>query len=306
MAPLISVVIPAYNCEQFIADALDSVIEQNILDLEIFVIDDGSTDCTKDVVSRYGDSVTLIQQQNAGAAVARNEGLRRARGKYVALLDSDDLWLPGKLQLQIDHLERHPDVDMCCTRWGLLYPDTSGQYSFKTPSKPESSTVDPMCAGWIYCKLLQDCIVWTSTVVMRRTLIEHVGSFDPELRRGQDYDYWVRASRKTKIDRLDVPLALYRMQVSHDRKFPDKNWELAVIQRAIENWGATGPDGCTLSDAELRTRLWALNYQFGYDQYHNGRYSHARVAFAAALRERPAHMKTILYFLASNLKNMIL
>jgi hypothetical protein len=92
------------------------------------------------------------------------------------------------------------------------------------------------------------------------------------------------------------------MQVSHDRKFPDTNWELTVIRSALERWGATGPDGRALSRDKLRTRLWALNYKFGHLQYHGGRYTLARSAFAAALHERPAHLKTIVYALASRLK----
>jgi len=262
-APLVSVVIPAYNCGPFISDALDSVVNQNYPALEVLVVDDGSTDETCDVVARYGSAVTLVRQQNAGAAVARNEGMRRARGEYVALLDADDLWLPGKLQLQVDYLEHHADVALCCTRWHLLNPDAAGRYHIERVAPPESAPVDPKCAGWIYCELLLDCEVWTSSVVMRRTLCERIGGFEAELRRGQDYDYWLRASRVTRIDRLDAPLALYRMQVAHDRKFPDTNWELTVIRRAIERWGTTGPDGRTLPEAELRRRRWALNYDFG-------------------------------------------
>jgi len=301
-APLVSVVIPAYNCGHFIGDALDSVVNQDYSPLEVYVVDDGSTDETCDVVARYGSAVTLVRQQNAGAAVARNEGMRRARGAYVALLDADDVWLPGKLRLQIDHLERHADVAMCCTRWHLLHPNASGQYPIEHAAAPETALVDPKCKGWIYCELLLDCEVWTSTVVMRRGLCESVGGFDPELRRGQDYDYWLRASRVTRIDRLDLPLALYRMQVAHDRKFPDTNWELTVIRRAIEQWGATGPDGRVLPEAELRERLWALSYRFGRMQYQGGRYALARAAFADALREQPAHLKTIFYSFASGLK----
>ena len=301
-APLVSVVIPAYNCGHLISDALDSVVDQDYPALEVFVIDDGSTDETCDVVAHYGSAVTLIRQRNAGAAVARNEGMRRARGEYVALLDADDLWLPGKLRLQVEHLEHHADVGICCTRWHLLHPDVAGHYHIERAAAPESAPVDPGCAGWIYCELLLDCEVWTSTVVMRRELGERIGGFDAELRRGQDYDYWLRASRLTRIDRLDAPLALYRMQVAHDRKFPDTNWELTVIRRAIEQWGVTGPDGRTLPEAEIRARLWELNYKFGYAQYQNGGYALARAAFAAARRERPLHLKTMLYALASNLK----
>jgi len=303
-APLVSVVIPAYNCGSFISDALDSVVDQNYPALEVLVVDDGSTDETCDVVARYGSAVTLIRQRNAGAAVARNEGMRRAHGEYVALLDADDLWLPGKLRLQVDYLVRHADIAMCCTRWHLLHPDAAGHYHIERPAAPESAPVDPKCAGWIYCELLLDCEVWTSTVVMRRELSGRIGGFDAALRRGQDYDYWLRASRVTRIDRLDAPLALYRMQVAHDRKFPDTNWELTVIRRAIERWGATGPDGRALREAELRARLWALNYKFGYSQYQSGRYALARAAFADALRERPTHLKTMLYALASNVKQL--
>ena len=303
-APLVSVVIPAYNCADFIAEALDSVVGQDYPAIEVIVVDDGSTDDTCDIVTRYRGAVTLIRQANAGAAVARNEGMRRARGEYVALLDADDVWLPGKLRLQVGHLGRHPNVAMCCTGWHLLHPDAAGGYHFERPAAPESVPVDPKCAGWIYCQLLLECEVWTSTVLMRRDFGERVGGFDPGLRRGQDYDYWLRASRLTRIDRLDAPLALYRMQVAHDRKFPDTNWELTVIRRAIERWGATGPDGRALSHADLRARLWALNYNFGYAHYQGGRYALARDAFVSALRERPAHLKTLLYALASKLKSL--
>jgi len=247
--------------------------------------------------------VILVQQKNSGAAVARNEGLRRARGRYVALLDADDIWLPGKLWLQVDHLERHPDVALCCTRWRVLHPDASGAYHVERPSAPESVAVDAACSGWLYGPLLLDCVVWTSTVVMRRELSAQVGDFDAALRRGQDYDYWLRASRLTRIDRLDAALALYRMEVgSEGRKFPQTNWELRVIRGALERWGSAGPDGRRVAAADLRARLWALNFNFGYVQYHLGRRAAARQAFAAALKERPVHLKTWLYLgLASGL-----
>jgi glycosyltransferase involved in cell wall biosynthesis len=303
--PLVSVVIPAYNSGRFIADALDSVFNQNYQALEVLVVDDGSTDDTCDVIARYGDKVTLIRQPNAGAAVARNEGMHRARGKYIALLDADDVWLPGKLRHQVDYLEKHPDVGMCCTRWSLLQPDASGSYHIDITPAPESVHVDSRYTGWIYCDLLLDCGVWTSTVMMRREFSQRIGGFDPALRRGQDYDFWLRASRIGAIDRLDAPLALYRQEIgAQGRKFPDTNWELMVIRRAIERWGASGPDGRALLQSRVRKRLWELNAAFGYGQFQRGRYTAARAAFTAALRERPAHLKTLLYVLASALKEL--
>jgi hypothetical protein len=138
---------------------------------------------------------------------------------------------------------------------------------------------------------------------MRRELARQIGGFDPALRRGQDYDYWLRASRLTRIDRLDAPLALYRMEEgAQARKFPDTNWELIVISRAIDQWGVAGPDGHALRAATVDMRLWALNFNFGYSQFHNGQYRTARVAFAAALRKRPLHFKTLYYLLLASLK----
>src|SRR5690242_3384038 len=146
-APLVSIVIPAYNCGDFIRDALDSVVGQDYPAVEVLVVDDGSTDDTCGIVTSYGSTVTLVRQSNAGAAVARNEGMRRARGEYVALLDADDVWLPGKLKAQVGHLQSHADIAMCCTRWSLLHPDAAGRYRFERPPAPESVPVDTQCSG---------------------------------------------------------------------------------------------------------------------------------------------------------------
>jgi glycosyltransferase involved in cell wall biosynthesis len=295
---MLSLVIPAYNSGRFIADAIESALAQKRSDMDLLVVDDGSTDDTAEVVARYGDAVTLIQQANAGAAVARNTGMRAARGRYVAFLDADDVWLPGKIDAQIAHLEKHPETSLCCTRWDLLYPDSSGTY-----------VVDPFKCGRAldlaaystvaYADLLLDCHVWTSTVVVRRELVRQTGGFDPALRRGQDYDYWLRASRITPIHRLDATLALYRMGSGHGKKFAETNWELAVISKALEQWGVTGPEGRALSPRQIRRRLWQLNFNFGYEQLNFRRLDAAREAFLAALRQRPCHARTFTYFLVS-------
>ena len=100
--PTVSVVIPAYNAEEYIAETLDSVLSQNYSDYEILVIDDGSTDHTGEVLAHYGDRIHLFQKPNGGPASARNLGLKHARGRYIAFLDSDDLWHPEKLARQVE------------------------------------------------------------------------------------------------------------------------------------------------------------------------------------------------------------
>lgn len=195
-----------------------------------------------------------------------------------------------------------PMSQLCCAQRRLVHPDAAGNYPIEKSAAPQAAPFDPKCGGWIYCELLLTCEVWTSTVVMRRELIEQVGGFNAKLRRGQDYDYWLRASQCTRIDRLDAPLARYRMQVAHDRKYPEINWELTVIRSALEKWGATAPDGKALAAARLSKRLWALNYDFAVAQYQAGRHALAREAFAAALKERPLHLKTRMFALANRLK----
>jgi len=302
--PLVSVVIPSYNCRTVIGETLESVLAQDYPAVEIIVVDDGSTDGTCDVVARYGGRVTLVRQRNAGAAVARNEGIRRALGKYVALLDADDLWLPTKLSLQIEYLEQHPEVGMCCTHWHLGCWGRAPEFDTSTATSPPAR-LDQNWSGWIYTKLLQNCVVWTSTVVMRRELANRVGDFEPELRRGQDYDYWLRASRLTEIHTLDAPLAIYRLdEAAQGRKHPDKNWELTVISNALERWGATGPDGQALTRAQVRTRLWELNFVFGHINFHRGRYMIAWTAFVAALCQKPMHLKTMLYLIVTSVRQV--
>jgi glycosyltransferase involved in cell wall biosynthesis len=298
-APLLSVVIPAYNSARFIGEAIESVLAQGHPEIELLVVDDGSTDDTADVVARHGKPVKLVRQQNSGAAVARNTGMRVARGRYVAFLDADDLWLPGKIDAQLAHLEQHPDVSLCCTWFDLLQPDSSGTYIVDA-NKSDRNALDG--AGYsklTYADLLLDCEVWTSTVVVRRELLDQVGGFDPALRRGQDYDYWLRASRITPIHRLDATLALYRMGSGHGKMFAEKNWGLAVISKALEQWGVTGPEGRALSARQIRRRLWQLNFDFGYGQLSLGRLGPAQEAFLEALRQRPCHARTFSYFLAS-------
>ena len=109
----ISVVIPAYNHGRFLREAIDSVLAQTYAPLEIIVVDDGSTDDTEQIVRSYGDRVRYIRQQNAGVGAARNNGIANARGEYVAFLDSDDLWLPEKLAVQVEYMRRHPECAAC-------------------------------------------------------------------------------------------------------------------------------------------------------------------------------------------------
>src|SRR5918996_212462 len=116
MSSKVSVVIPTYNYGRYLPEAVESVLHQTFPDLEVIVVDDGSTDDTRELIGRFGDKVCYIYQRNQGLPAARNTGIRAARGEYVGFLDSDDLWLPGKLALQVPRLDSRQAV-------GLVYAD---------------------------------------------------------------------------------------------------------------------------------------------------------------------------------------
>ena len=116
---------PAYNCEDYIAESIESVLAQDYENLELLVVDDGSTDSTPDVIRSFGSAVTLVQRNNGGAAAARNYGMEIARGEYVSFLDADDIWHQQKLSTQFAYIESRPDV-------GIVFSDYRDNSSFNT------------------------------------------------------------------------------------------------------------------------------------------------------------------------------
>ena len=275
--PLVSVIMPCYNTARYIADAIESVLDQDYPNLELIVVDDGSTDSTRDVIAGYGSRLRLLEQQNQGAAVARNRGLSEARGDVIAFLDSDDLWLPGKLSAQVDYLEAHPDIGAVFSRWAEWTPEASG--SFPSPERVLSAhsppaapgAIVPERSGWLYNRLLFSSLMHTITVVIRRETVQAVGLFDTELKRGQDYDYWLRLSRETEIHQLDVVHALYRLHGDGCiTKWPDVNYEYLVVRKALQTWGPCGPRGELTPERAVERRLCDICSSFGYYHYHEG------------------------------------
>jgi glycosyltransferase involved in cell wall biosynthesis len=181
--PTISVVVPAYNEERYIAEALDAVLAQTLAPLEVIVVDDGSTDGTVDVVRGYGDRVRLIGQENRGCPGAFDTGFREASGDFVALCPADDVWESRKLEWQHDALSRHPEVDVvfgAAERFGLasgehLRPGSTGVLDTRTFAHemyPENLIADP-------------------SAVVRRSLYLELGGYEPLV--GEDYEFWMRA-----------------------------------------------------------------------------------------------------------------
>lgn len=185
-APCVSVIIPAYNTSQYIKEALDSVLAQTLTDYEIIVINDGSpdTDELERVLDPYRERLVYLKQENRGSSGARNAGLRTARGRYIALLDSDDVWEPEYLAVNVALLERDSSVDVVYPN-ALLFgdsPDAGKVYM----------DVHPVGGEVTFARLLaQQCYVWGG-VTARREAILDAGMFDESLGSGEDFELWLR------------------------------------------------------------------------------------------------------------------
>jgi glycosyltransferase involved in cell wall biosynthesis len=298
MAPFVSVIIPAYNSGRFVAEAVQSALDQDYAAKEVIVVNDGSTDDTLRVLSKFGNAIRLIDQKNGGPPVARNAGLRAAKGNYIAFLDSDDVWLPGKVAAQVAYLERDTEIGAVYTDWQEWRPEPDG--SFRIPKLAGTTShdlaTDEAHSGWLYNRLLFDCELLTTTVMLRASLIGTIGEFDTGLFMGEDYDYWIRTSRVAKIHKLRSVGALYRVlpdSVSH-RPW-EKNFEYEVISKAISRWGLVGPDGTVTDKGAIGHRLEELVYRHGYEHYHNGDPQLAFAAFREVLRRHPGNAKAWVY-----------
>jgi glycosyltransferase involved in cell wall biosynthesis len=286
--PLVSVVIPAYNCAPFVTEAIESVLSQDYANKEVIVVNDGSTDATAEMVMRFGDRLRLIEQPNRGPAAARNRGVSEARGEYLAFLDGDDIWLAGKLACEMSYIQEHPDVKIVFTGFSRWWPGRSNNY----PPAHDPATwrakdeIGPYYSGYLYTTLLLDSVICIITAVMERDAFTRLGGFDENLKVGEDYDFWMRASRVCAAYKIDRIMALYRMRPeSATRSAPRTvSHEYMVLKRTLEQFGTAGPDGQHVDAAMLRARLANLCFAHGYRHFWRGDPRIAAESFKQSIR----------------------
>jgi GT2 family glycosyltransferase len=194
--PLVSVIMPTFNRSWSLKKAIDSVLSQEYASLETIVVDDGSTDDTPALLSSYGTRIRVIRQANQGVSAARNAGIRAAQGELITLLDSDDAWLPGKVQAQVDFFDAHPDALICQTE--EIWIRHGRRVNPKRHHKKHR--------GMIFERCLPLCLISPSAVMMRRTLLDEVGLFDEQLPACEDYDMWLRITFKYPVALINEPL----------------------------------------------------------------------------------------------------
>jgi teichuronic acid biosynthesis glycosyltransferase TuaG len=236
----VSVIIPVFNDEAFLRQAIDSVLAQTYRDLELIVVDDASTDGTPRIVEGYGEAVRFCRlEKNEGVAVARNTGLSLATGRYVAFLDSDDCWLPTKIEKQVACLKNHP-TGFCFTAYERM--DSEGKHI--KANLPFRQQVD-------YRLLLKNTLIATSTVLIDRN---RLGDFRmPLMRSGQDYACWLQLLRG-KETALGLEEVLVRYRVGR-KSLSSNKWSSIEQVWSIQ----TKQEGIPMVQAAFNTLCFCLN-----------------------------------------------
>lgn len=198
--PCVSVIIPTFNRGWILKESIESVLAQTYTDFELIVVDDGSTDNTHEVLQTFLGCITVIRQENAGVSAARNRGIRAASGRLVSFLDSDDLWLPRKLECQVAFFESTPEAMICQTEETWIRKGKR-----VNPKKRHHKE-----SGIIFERSLLLCLVSPSAVMIRRTLFDAVGLFDESLPACEDYDLWLRIGYRYPVYLIDDPLIIKR------------------------------------------------------------------------------------------------
>lgn len=187
-APLVSVIVPARNAALTVAETLESIRRQTVTDLEVIVVDDGSTDDTAARVAGVADPrIALVSCPWAGISAARNRGITRARAAYVSFLDADDLWTPDKLELQLEALHRRADAGVAYS-WTYVVDSAGRPLGPQPPARHEGDVYVPM--------LLGNFVGSGSNALLRRAVLETVGEFDPGLHAAEDWEYLLRAAAR--------------------------------------------------------------------------------------------------------------
>ncbi|MDD1698356.1 MAG: glycosyltransferase [Methanoregula sp.] len=205
--PLVSVVIPTYNRLAILNNTLESVFSQSFSDFEVIVIDDGSTESFDPLVKQYEDRVTFIRLPHSGLpSIARNCGMKKAKGQYVAFLDSDDLWLKEKLKIQVQVFSDHPEIALVCSDAYILKPGSEEKMDKSYLNDRNAKT------GFLLDDLINNNFIITSTCTVRLDVLHKIGGFseDPVFRGIEDYELWLRIARQYQMQYLPIPLAVYR------------------------------------------------------------------------------------------------
>lgn len=253
ISPKVTVLMSVYNGEKYLEEAVNSILNQTFKDFEFIIINDGSFDDTLGMLELYDDPrILLVTQENAGLTKSLNKGLALARGEYIARMDADDISLPGRLEKQVNLLDREPSVGVCGTLVKTIDSDDGSIWNY--PAEPDT----------IRCRMIFESVIAHPSVMIRRSFFEKYKLYyDENLNQSQDYALWVRCA--ALFDLKNVSEVLLRYRIHHDqvgRKFSDGQRKVAnfIRKEQLENLGIK-PDK---NELDLHERL--SYYDFGTDR----------------------------------------
>lgn len=229
---MVSIVIPVYNDERYIQESVESALNQDYENLEVIVVDDGSTDATPEILKEFGERIRYIRQENQGTAAALNNGIRHAKGSLIAWLSSDDLFLPGKIKHQVRKFQEEPFLALVYTDWIMIDSQGRELKVVRSPCPPPESFAIEMLRG---------NFINGSSVLIRRDCFEKVGYFDEALLTDSDGDMWFRLLENgCRFGHVPTPLTKYRWHsgnLSHRYKL-HQTCKDQVRSRALQAFSA--------------------------------------------------------------------
>lgn len=253
----ITVLMPAYNVEKYIREAIDSVLNQSFSDFELLIVDDGSRDTTADIINAYSDKrIRLIQQLNGGVSAALNTGLKQAKGRYIARFDADDVCYPFRLEQQFQFMESHPDYVLIGS--DADYMSEEGEFLF-TNNNIGYSNEEIQSRVDVYCPFIH------STVMYKKEVVERLGGYEVLAFTFEDYFLWKKLIKEGKVCNFKTPLIKVRFNASSvtiDEK--DRGTEFTRLKRkALETGKITNEEG-----ARMKAGLASLSKEKKESSYH--------------------------------------
>lgn len=327
---LVSVIIPTYNRAARCKSAVESVLSQTHTNVEVIVVDDGSKDNTGEVINGLDDRVKYIYQANAGVSAARNTGLKAATGDYIAFLDSDDLWLPRKLEAQLSVFRAFPDTGMVWTDMKAIDENDATLHESYLKHmyaaydhfdrERDFAVIRPLSEVWEDCPaeyLQRKCyegnifswmfmgnLVHTSTVLLRLERQKKVGLFDVDLvKSGEDYDFHFRTCHEGDVAYLDIPSILYRVGAAD--QLTEKKYMIWVARnnlKTIMKMLAVAKNEIHLPRRMIRKRLANAHAWVGLEEFSED-HAKARYHITRSLLLSPFRLRLIEYLCLSFLSN---
>lgn len=302
--PNVSVIIPTYNRSKYIKESLDSVLAQTYKDFEIIVVDDGSKDNTRGIVEsyikRFPGKIKYIYQENRGVAAARNKALENAAGRYIALLDSDDIWFPEILSCQVNKFEQDPGI-------ALVYSSYDVFDDIRVREKDLlKNYYKNYYSGNVLRELLLWCFIWSSTVMIKREIFDDVGSFDENIQIGEDYDFLLRVARKYKVGCIRRVLARYRQHKGNLMK-KDRKRQIPSEIVIVENFTKKYPEALAgISRTQWKQRLSRPYFDVAHQYVYLGDFKNARKSLFSAIKYYPFKFVYYKYLLITLLPEKVI